>query len=86
MAGTVKDMMDTLKGPVARELMQREGRRMKGMNLRMEEDGNPSIPRGTVEGEPGTHAGRELRPDDLDPYEKSERESAGHVEMPEDKE
>lgn len=28
MAGTVKDLQDALKGPVSRELMQREGRRI----------------------------------------------------------
>lgn len=85
MAHTVDDLLETLHGPVSDQLRQREGKRLKGLDLSKKAEGNPTIPdETTTKGEPGTEGGRELRPDDLDPYEKSEREHAGHVELPEE--
>ena len=77
-SGTVDDLLSTLKGPVSEQLRAREGKRLsKGLDLRQEEGNNPTIPNKSDEGEPGTSSGRSLRPDDLTPYEKKQRDSAG---------
>ena len=91
MAGTVKDITDALKGSISRELMSREGRRIKGTKSDGLVDGarddvtmDPNDVKPHVGPKPEDNialvAKKTLDHEDLNAAEKRQVESGGHIE------